>query len=199
MSRIATAFRVLCASAGAAALLAGCAFEPHEYPKLAPPRAAEIVPLFKSDPVVALVLGAGGARGFAHIGVIKVLEEAGVHPAVVVGSSSGSIVAALYAGGFDARKLERMALEVKDYQLIDFTLFGPSRIQGEALQDYVNHALENRSIEALPRAFAVVATERANNRMTIFNRGNTGLAVRASSSIPKVFWPVLIEGAEYDD
>src|SRR5262245_50818975 len=129
MSRIATAFRVLCGSVCAASLLAGCAFEPHEYPKLAPPRSGEIVPLFKSDPVVALVLGAGGARGFAHIGVIKVLEAAGIQPAVVVGSSAGAVVAALYAGGLDARRLESMALDLNDYQLIDFTLFGPSRIQ----------------------------------------------------------------------
>ncbi|MDB5808335.1 MAG: putative esterase of the alpha-beta hydrolase superfamily, partial [Betaproteobacteria bacterium] len=81
----------------------------------------------------------------------------------------------------------------------DYTLFGPARVQGDALQDYVNKALANRSIEALGRPFAVIATERANNTMTIFNRGNTGLAVRASSSIPDVFWPVLIEGREYVD
>jgi NTE family protein len=141
MTGMKSVVNVLCSGACTVVLLAGCTFEPHEYPTLAPPRAAQIVPLFKSDPVVALVLGAGGARGFAHIGVIKVLETAGIQPAVVVGSSSGAIVAALYAGGLDAAALERMALDVKDYQLIDFTLFGPSRIQGEALQDFVNRAL----------------------------------------------------------
>ena len=183
----------------AAALLTGCALGPHEYPKLAPPRAAEITPVRAAHPVVALVLGAGGSRGFAHVGVIKVLEAGGIEPAVVVGSSSGSVVAALYAGGYRAAALEQMALQLEDHHLFDFTLFGPARVEGEALQDYVNRALGNRSIEALQRAFAVIATERATNRMTVFNRGNTGLAVRASSSIPKVFWPVLIEGAEYID
>ena len=107
--------------------------------------------------------------------------------------------AALYAGGNNAQALEAMALGIEDHDLIDVTLFGPGRVQGEALQYYVNNALGNRSIEALDRAFAVVATERVTNRMTVFNRGNTGLAVRASSSIPNVFWPVLIDGREYID
>lgn len=183
----------------AAALLAGCATEPREYPEFAPPRAAEITPVRAARPVVALVLGAGGSRGFAHIGVIRVLEAAGIQPAVVVGSSSGSVVAALYAGGYGAAALESMALQVADHDLIDFTLFGPGSVQGEALQDYVNRALGNRSIEDLQRAFAVIATARGTSRMTVFNRGNTGLAVRASSSIPNLFWPVLIEGTEYVD
>ena len=179
--------------------LAACATAPHEYAELAPPRAAAIEPSRSARPLVALVLGAGGSRGFAHVGVIKALEAAGIRPEIVVGSSSGSVVAALYAGGYDARALETMALKIEDSDLIDFTLFGPGRVQGEALQDYVNKVLGNRSIEALERAFAVVVTERATNSMTIFNRGNTGLAVRASSSIPNVFWPVLIEGREYVD
>src|SRR5258706_1123684 len=178
---------------------AGCTTAPHEYADLAPPRAAAIEPLHAAQPVVALVLGAGGSRGFAHVGVIKALEAAGIRTDIVVGSSSGSVVAALYAGGNDAHALEAMALGIVDSDLIDFTFFGPGRVQGDALQDYVNKALDNRSIEALNRPFAVVATERATNSMTIFNRGNTGLAVRASSSIPNVFWPVLIEGREYID
>ena len=182
-----------------ALLLAGCTTAPHEYANLAPPRAGTIEPVRAAQPVVALVLGAGGSRGFAHIGVIKALEAAGIRVDLVVGSSSGSVVAALYAGGNDAPALEAMALGLVDSDLIDFTLFGPGRVQGDALQDYVNKALANRSIEALSRPFAVVATERTSNTMTVFNRGNTGLAVRASSSIPNVFWPVLIEGREYVD
>ncbi len=182
-----------------ALLLSACTTAPHEYPELAPPRAVEIHPIRSDRPVVALVLGGGGSRGFAHIGVIKVLEAEGIQPAIVVGVSSGSVVAALYAGGFNAAALEAMALAVEDSELLDFTLFGPARVEGEALQDYVNRALGNRSIEALERSFAVVATQRASNSMTIFNRGNTGLAVRASSSVPNVFWPVIIEGTEYVD
>ncbi|MBI1991173.1 MAG: patatin-like phospholipase family protein [Betaproteobacteria bacterium] len=151
-----------------ALLLPACALAPHEYPELAPPRAVEIMPIRSDRPVVALVLGAGGARGFAHVGVIKVLEAEGIRPTVVVGSSSGSVVAALYAGGYNAAALEDLALRLEDRDVIDFTLFGPGRVEGEALQDYVNKALRNRSIEALERPFAVIATERATNRMTIF-------------------------------
>lgn len=182
-----------------ALLAAACTTAPHEYADLAPPRAVALERVRAATPVVALVFGAGGSRGFAHIGVIKVLEDAGIYPGIVVGSSSGSVVAALYAGGNGGRALETMALGLADSDLIDFTFFGPARVQGDALQNYVNRALENRSIEALGRPFAVVATERSTNAMTVFNRGNTGLAVRASSSIPDVFWPVLIEGREYVD
>jgi len=182
-----------------ALLLPACALAPHEYPRLAPPRAVEFTPIRSDRPVIALVLGAGGARGFAHVGVIKVLEAEGIRPTVVVGSSSGSVVAALYAGGYSAAALVDLALSLEDRDIIDFTLFGPGRVEGEALQDYVNKALGNRSIEALEHPFAVIATERATNRMIIFNRGNTGLAVRASSSIPNVFWPVIIDGTEYVD
>ena len=182
-----------------ALVLVACTTAPREYAELAPPRAAGITPLTSARPLIALVLGAGGSRGFAHVGVIKALEAADIRPDIVVGSSSGSVVAALYAGGNSAQALEAMALSIQDSDLIDITLFGPGRVEGAALQAYVNKALGNRSIEALDRAFAVVATERESNAMAVFNRGNTGLAVRASSSIPNVFWPVLIEGREYVD
>ena len=131
--------------------------------------------------------------------MIKALEAAGVQIDIVVGSSAGAVVAALYAGGKDAAQLEKLALEVEDSDLIDLTFFGPGRVQGEALQNYVNRVLGNRSIEQMARPFAVVATTRADKRMTVFNRGNAGLAVRASASIPDVFWPVLIGGTEYVD
>ena len=183
----------------AATLLVSCASGPREYSDLPPPRSVAISPVKAERPVVALVLGAGGSRGFAHIGVIKVLEAAGVEPAVVVGSSAGSVVAALYAGGHRATALEAMALRVEDHELIDLTLLGPSRVEGAALQHYVNRALGNRRIEDLERAFAVIATEREHRRMIVFNRGNPGLAVRASSSIPDLFWPVVIEGTQYVD
>jgi NTE family protein len=191
--------RRLFSSVAIALLLAGCALTPREYPELAMPRAAAIEPLRAARPLIALVLGAGGSRGFAHIGVIKALESAGVYPDIVVGSSSGAVVAALYAGGLGSSELEQLALKVEDSDLIDVTLFGPGRVRGEALQNYVNRVLDNRSIEAMPRAFAVVATARTDKRMTVFNRGNTGLAVRASASIPDVFWPVSIAGTEYVD
>jgi NTE family protein len=179
--------------------LAGCALEPYEQPRLAQPRAETIAPVRADRPVVGLVLGAGGTRGFAHIGVLKVLEAEGLAPDVVVGVSSGAIVAALYAGGYDARALEGIALELGDYDLIDVTPFGPARVEGARLQDFINGKLGNRSIETLGKPFAVVAAEEKSRRRIVFNHGNTGLAVRASAAVPGMFWPVLISGVEYVD
>ncbi|MFZ9530708.1 MAG: patatin-like phospholipase family protein [Burkholderiales bacterium] len=153
----------------------------------------------KIQPVVGLVLGAGGSRGFAHVGVLKAFEEAGIEADVIVGVSSGAVVAALHAGGMRAAELEATALAIEDNDLLDFTLFGPGVIEGGRLQAYINDTLHNRPIEALQKPFAVIAAERETSRMTIFNRGNTGLAVRASASVPKLFWPVMIRGTEYVD
>jgi NTE family protein len=150
-------------------------------------------------PVIGLVLGAGGSRGFAHVGVLKAFEAAGIEADVIVGVSSGAVVSALHAGGMSAAALESAALGIEDNDLLDFTLFGPGIIEGGRLQDYINEMLNNRPIEALTKPFAVVAAERETSRMTVFTRGNTGLAVRASASVPKLFWPVVIRGVEYVD
>lgn len=182
-----------------AILLAGCATAPVNHTAADAPYAMPLQRLSKTKPVLGLVLGAGGSRGFAHVGVLKVLEEAGIEVDVIVGVSSGAVVAALHAGGLRAAELEANALEIEDNDLLDFTLFGPGIIEGGRLQAYINDMLHNRPIEALQKPFAAVAAERLTNRMTVFNRGNTGLAVRASASVPKLFWPVLIRGTEYVD
>lgn len=182
-----------------ASLLAACATAPVNYTAVDAPASAELRPVRAERPIVGLVLGAGGSRGFAHVGVIKALEAAGIEADIVVGTSSGAVVASLYAGGYRAAALEKLALETEDSDLLDFTLFGPGVIEGGRLQDFINQALGNRPIEALSKPFAAIAAERATNRMTIFNRGNTGLAVRASASVPRMFWPVIIHGAEYVD
>lgn len=180
-------------------LLAGCATAPVNYTAADAPYAAPLVRTTAARPVIGLVLGAGGSRGFAHVGVLKALEEAGIEADVIVGVSSGAVVAALHAGGMRAAELKAAALEIEDDDLLDFTLFGPGMIQGGRLQDYINETVRNRPIEALQKPFAVVVAERATNRMVIFNRGNTGMAVRASASVPKLFWPVVIRGTEYVD
>lgn len=182
-----------------AVLLAGCATAPVDHTAADAPYAAPLQRLSKTRPVVGLVLGAGGSRGFAHVGVLKAFEEAGIEVDVIVGVSSGAVVAALHAGGFGAAELEANALAIEDNDLLDFTLFGPGVIEGGRLQAYINDMLRNRPIEALQKPFAVVAAERQTSRMTVFNRGNTGLAVRASASVPKLFWPVVIRGTEYVD
>ena len=184
---------------GTVGLIAGCTTAPANYTAADAPHAAPLVRVAAPRPVIGLVLGAGGSRGFAHVGVLKAFEAAGIEADVIVGVSSGAVVAALHAGGMRAAALEAAALAIEDNDLLDFTLFGPGYIEGERLQDYINDTLHGRPIEALQKPFAVVAAERITSRMTIFTRGNTGVAVRASASVPKLFWPVKIKGTEYVD
>jgi NTE family protein len=182
-----------------AAVLAGCSLAPVNHKGGDAPSTVRIVPLQAARPVVGLVFGAGGARGFAHVGVVKALEAAGIEADVVVGTSSGALVASFYAGGIKARPMESIALALDDSDLFDFTFFGPGKVEGARLQDFVNRTLDGRLIEALSKPFAAVAAEQESGRMVVFNRGNTGLAVRASASVPKYFWPVIIHGQPYVD
>ena len=186
-------------AAALAGLVSACAPLSLDSARLEPPSARAIVPLKAERPLIALALGSGGARGFAHIGVIKALEAAGIKPDIVAGSSSGAIVAALYASGLSGIELERMAIELQETALIDFALFGEGWVRGEALQGYVNRTVGNLPIERLAKPFAVVATDAKSGRMVVFNRGDTGLAVRASSSVPNLFIPPVIDGVPYLD
>ncbi len=172
---------------------------PLQYKDVVEPQALAIVPIRSAVPVIALALGSGGERGFAHIGVIKVLEANGIKVDIVVGTSAGSVVGALYAGGYSAADLEKLALEMDRGKLNDFDFSRRGYIRGEQLQDFVNHALNNRSIEELDKPFIAVATRLSDGRTTAFNHGNTGKAVRASSSIPGIFYPVMIGADEYVD
>lgn len=181
------------------AVLAACASRPSDYNGASAPRAASIVPLTSERPLIALALGSGGSRGFAHVGVIKALEEAGIIADIVVGSSSGAVVAALYAAGHNAKSLEELAVGIDRDALVDFTLFGNGWVLGEALQDFVNEAVGSKPIEKLTRPFAVAVTRARDGARVIFNRGDTGVAVRASASVPKLFIPPVIRGEEYID
>ena len=148
---------------------------------------------------IGLALGGGAAKGFAHIGVIKMLEASGIHPDVVAGTSAGSVVGALYASGMDAFALQQTAFGLDEAKIRDVRLFSGGLVQGQALQDYVNQLLRKQPIEQLKMPFAAVATELETGTRTVFVRGNTGRAVRASSSIPGVFEPVEIHGKHYVD
>ena len=148
---------------------------------------------------IGLALGGGAAKGFAHIGVIKMLEASGIHPDVVAGTSAGSVVGALYASGMDAFALQQTAFGLDEAKIRDVRLFSGGLVQGQALQDYVNQLLHKQPIEQLKMPFAAVATELETGTRTVFVRGNTGRAVRASSSIPGVFEPVEIHGKHYVD
>jgi NTE family protein len=181
-------------------LLAACATSPPiQYKDVIEPRAVSIEPMQSVRPIIALALGSGGNRGFAHIGVIKVLEANDIHIDIVAGTSAGSVVGALYAGGYNGKEIEQIALDLDEDSLKDTDLSTRGYIRGELLQDFINRKLQNRSIEQLGKPFIAVATQLSTGNTVAFNRGNTGKAVRASSSIPAVYYPVLIGGEEYVD
>lgn len=181
-------------------LLAACATTPPiQFKDVVEPQAVSIEPLQSDKPIVALALGSGGARGFAHIGVIKALEANDIHIDIVVGTSAGSVVGALYAGGYKGEEIERIALDLDQNRLRDTDLSKRGYIRGEQLQDFINRELKNRSIEKLDKPFIAVATQLDTGYEVAFNRGNTGKAVRASSSIPGVYYPVQIGEHEYVD
>jgi len=180
-------------------LLMACSTPQLQYKDVIAPEALFMAPLQSDKPVVALVLGSGGDRGFAHIGVIKALEANGIKVDMVLGTSAGSVVGALYAGGYNGLALEKLALEMDREKLKDFDISRRGYVRGEQLQDFINRALNNRSIEQLDHPFIAIATQLRTGKTAAFNHGNTGQAVRASSSIPGVFYPVTINGEEYVD
>ncbi len=150
-------------------------------------------------PRIGLALGGGAARGFAHIGVIQVLEAAGIQADLVVGTSAGSLVAALYASGKTGAELESMALTLDEGAITDWSFPSRGVIRGEALARYVRLHTGNLPIERLVRPLGVVATDLDSGAGVLFQRGDTGTAVRASSAVPAVFQPVSIGGREYVD
>jgi NTE family protein len=178
-----------------AALLAACTTQPPApTPPVAPPVAAPKPPLR-----IALVLGGGAARGFAHIGVIKALEAQGIVPNMVVGTSAGSVVGALYASGMSGFDLQNVALQMEEDMVVDWTLPNRGVFKGEALQNFINQKVRNLSIQKLPKPLGVVATDLQSGDLMLFRQGNTGMAVRASSAVPGVYQPVEISGRDYVD
>lgn len=147
----------------------------------------------------ALVLGGGAARGFAHIGVIKVLEANGIVPDLIVGTSAGSLVGALYASGVDAFELQRLGLALDESTFADWTIGSRGLLKGEALAAYVNQQLKQQPIERLKRPLAIVATDLRSGEPMVFQRGDVGTAVRASSAVPGIFSPVKIADRDYVD
>ena len=189
--------RVLLAALSAG-LLAACASTPDLNTSAAVPRTAS--PAVKVEAIkVGVALGGGAAKGFAHIGVIKMLEANGIVPMAVAGTSAGSVVGALYASGMDAFAMQENAFALDESKIRDVSLFSGGVVKGQKLQDYVNQLVGGRSIEKLSKPFAAVATNLENGERTVFVRGNTGQAVRASSAIPGVFEAVEIGKSHYID
>mgnify|MGYP001739990544 FL=1 len=153
----------------------------------------------KPKATVALALGGGASKGFAHIGIIKVLKENNIPIKIVTGTSAGSIVGSMYASGMSPDRLELEAEILGKTDLVDLTLSTSGFIKGEKLQNYINRKVGNRPMQQFPIKFAAVATDFESGKPVVFNVGNAGQAVRASASIPNVFQPVVIGNRKYVD
>ncbi|WP_354001622.1 patatin-like phospholipase family protein [Caenimonas aquaedulcis] len=177
-------------------LLAACTSAPVVPEPVVPPQ-----PVAKRAPRIGLALGGGAARGFAHVGVIQALEEAGIRPDYVVGTSAGSLVASLYASGRSGKQLRQLAESMEEAAFTDWTLpiFSRGVLRGEALARYVNGEVGHKLIEQMPLPLGIVATDLNSGQGVLFQRGDTGTAVRASSAVPAVFLPVKIGTHEYVD
>ncbi|MBN8487551.1 MAG: patatin-like phospholipase family protein [Burkholderiales bacterium] len=179
--------------------LAGCQTPPA--PALPPPVLPPPPPPPRAlrPPLLGLALGGGAARGFAHIGVIQVLEEQGIRPQLVAGTSAGSLVAALYASGHSGADMGRMAQDMDESALTDWAFPGRGVLKGEALARFVRQQTGGLPIEQMKLPLGIVATDLADGQPILFRRGDVGSAVRASSAVPAVFQPVRINGREYVD
>ena len=202
------AMRALGTALGAALLgLGGCAGTPKPMPlpgvpatsAAPPPAPPPIAAVPPRQPRIGLALGGGAARGFAHIGVIQVLEESGLAPDLVCGTSAGSLVAALYASGKTGRDLAAVADSMDETAFADWSYPGRGLIRGEALAKFVRDNTGHRAIEQMRLPLGIVATDLDSGQAILFQRGDPGTAVRASSAVPAVFQPVRIGTREYVD
>jgi NTE family protein len=183
----------LCISA-----VSGCAA--FNYVENDAPAALKVVPKFVTEPKIAVVLGSGGPRGYAHVGVLKVLEANGIRPDLIVGSSVGALIGSFWASGLSASQIDARSKEGGPLTLFDINPFADRGwIRGQRLQNYVNDELGTRSLEVLGKPMIVVATDRTTKKPAFFLNGNTGVAIRASSAVPNIISPVGINGIEYED
>lgn len=179
--------------------LSGCASLTPDRPV---ERQAERAPsVAVKKPKIALVLGGGAARGFAHIGVIDALEAHHIPISLVVGTSAGSVVAALYASGKNSAELKHVALSMEEAAFSDWRLpiFTSGVLKGEALAKFISHQVGGHQIQELPMKLGIVATDLHTGKGILFQQGDVATAVRASSAIPAVFQPVSISGRDYVD
>lgn len=159
-----------------------------------------LVPAKKATPlVIGLALGGGAAKGFAHVGVIRALEENGIKAQIVTGTSAGSLVGSLYAYGYTPDQLKQISYQLDELNLADFTFSSNGVIKGNRLQQFVDGQVKHTPLQKLRLKFTAVATDLDSGQSIGFNSGDTGIAVRASCSIPNVFMPVAMNGHRYVD
>ena len=180
------------------ALFAGAAFATTPWRNAAAAHGTSPLPGARSARV-ALVLGGGGCRGHGHIGVLRVLEKNGLKPDLVVGSSAGSLVGALYAAGMRAEQIERYGRQLGANLLRDWIFPKLGLFGGDAIRRFVVDRVGALTIESLPMRFAAVATDLRTGEPVVFDRGDLGVAVQASASIPGLLEPVRIGEHLYVD
>ena len=166
-----------------------------------PPSPVVNRPAVARKPVLALALGGGAARGFAHVGALQALDAAGIRPDIVVGTSAGSVVGAIYASGLRGDALRQAAEKVEQTSITDWQLPLLNRgvLRGVSLERFINEQVGNRNIQSMPMRLGIVATDLQSGEGILFRSGNTGQAVRASSAVPGVFEPVRIGARDYVD
>ncbi len=149
-------------------------------------------------PKIALVLGGGAARGFAHVGVIRVLEQEKIPIDMIVGTSVGSLIGAIYAYDMNSFELEWTAFSLEKDNILDYgllsTITGMGPVKGDRLEEFVKNKVPVANIENLKLPFAAVATDLNRGTRVVIDRGPVAKAVRASSAIPGVFNPVEHQG-----
>ncbi len=170
------------------------------------PKSKEIQPTPPIEPPptpkpakIALVLGAGASKGFAHVGVIKILESNKIPIHMIVGTSVGSVVGSFYAFGYDAFQLQKLSFAIEKGEIVDLIIPDNGFIKGEKLEEFVNKTVKNTPMEKLKIPFYAVAADIQSGQEVAFGRGSTGMAVRASCSIPGIFRPVRIGDRVYVD
>jgi NTE family protein len=146
------------------------------------------------NPRVGLALGSGGARGLAHIGVIKVLEEEKIPIHCIAGSSIGSLIGAFYASGMSPEMMKKLALHLKKKHWLDLTVPKMGFVAGIKIKEMVRILTKGKGIEELSLPLSIVATDLVNGERVVFTRGPIAEAVRASISIPGIFVPEEIDG-----
>ena len=175
-----------------------CTLKETQPPPVVQPPPAVLLP--PKPAKIALVLGAGSSKGFAHIGVLKILESNKIPIHMIVGTSAGSVVGSLYAYGMDAFSLQKLSFSVQKDDIVD-VIYIPSNgfIKGEKLEEFINKTVNHTPMEKLKIPFYAVATDLEAGQEMVFGKGNTGTAVRASCSIPGIFRPVRISDRLYVD
>lgn len=201
--------------AASAAVIVGCASQREEPPaNLVPHDLAEIRRVRAASqqhgtigraaqrtahPVVAVVLGGGGLRGFAHVGVLRALEELGVRADIIVGTSAGAVVGAAYASGLTPDQIESAARDIKVSSLIDFTVSTKGLMRGDHLAEWMDDVTSGVPVEQFPRRFAAVATDLESGQAVLLDAGSAGRVVQASAAVPGINVPVSYDGGHLID